>query len=287
MGFPFAFLVFVISLGIYEGANIKTPEMEDTECKASDKVSLFNTQGAGNETILVIGDHAADRTARKREKLWLSPPQDIATGQVDLEKISPAAYINKFTNEINISIPEEFVSNVDLTWRRMLQDVVGATSHGKEELQEWLQTGLSNGRPLKLQLMGLPPNMSFPVHAHPNIEMMFELAGSLSEVRLMNKVVSREFEKSNDGSALGPDLVELKKKQDAEGTPLFWQKNKMPKGRFMANLIGSVHQSFTGEDGATLFLLWGGKHANCSPEKSKGVSDLLNPYAGTNHASRI
>jgi hypothetical protein len=40
----------------------------------------------------------------------------------------------------------------------------------QKELDEYLETGLSNGRKLRLQVMVLPPGMYFKIHAHPNIE---------------------------------------------------------------------------------------------------------------------
>ena len=57
----------------------------------------------------------------------------------------------------------------------------------------------------------------------------------------------------------------------------------MPAGKYIANGVGSVHQSFTEEDGALIVVLYSGCHANirpaCCPTTGPGA-DLLRPGAG-------
>jgi len=54
--------------------------------------------------------------------------------------------------------------------------------------------------------------------------------------------------------------------------------------QFLANIPGSLHQSFTGEDGALVLVLWSGCHAHVRPEDCSDLtgpgSNLLKPGAG-------
>ena len=54
--------------------------------------------------------------------------------------------------------------------------------------------------------------------------------------------------------------------------------------QFLALIPGSLHQSFTGEDGALMLVLWSGCHAHVKPEDCTELtgpgSDLLKPGAG-------
>ena len=54
----------------------------------------------------------------------------------------------------------------------------------KDDLTEYLTTSLSNGRKLKWVLMFIPPNLTFSLHAHPNVELIVILEGSMHEYRL-------------------------------------------------------------------------------------------------------
>ena len=153
-----------------------------------------------------------------------------------------------------------------------------------DELDAWLDTGLSNGRPLKLVVMAIKPDVWFSVerisvgempreipfaqawfkvHAHPNIEFEQTLVGSLHEVRLCGDPPTLP-----DGDE-GPDLRRA----------LDWEAGTVPAGEFVVNAVGSVHQSFTEGDGALIVVLWSGCHANVRPEKCPS-SNLLRPGAG-------
>jgi hypothetical protein len=39
--------------------------------------------------------------------------------------------------------------------------------------------------------------------------------------------------------------------------------------------IGSVHQSYTGDEGALILVLWSGCHANITPEKCAGLCESV------------
>jgi hypothetical protein len=43
--------------------------------------------------------------------------------------------------------------------------------------------GTSNGRDMKWELMIIPPNKAFKLHAHPNIEVIYVVTGAIHEYR--------------------------------------------------------------------------------------------------------
>ena len=67
----------------------------------------------------------------------------------------------------------------------------------------------------------------------------------------------------------GPDLRRREK----------WEAGTVPAGDFVVNAVGSVHQSFTKNEGALIVVLWSGCHANVRPERCP-ASNLLRPGAG-------
>lgn len=56
-------------------------------------------------------------------------------------------------------------------------------------VQDWADfeahLGTSNSRSLRWDVMYIPANMSFPLHAHPNIELVLVLQGAIHEYRMM------------------------------------------------------------------------------------------------------
>merc|ERR1711957_179557 len=105
--------------------------------------------------------------------------------------------------------------------------------------------------------------------------------GELREVRLSNYIV-RDDEKfvmnpAMESGPLGPNLDELSKGESAKGAPFQWEKETVAKGYFLANLAGSVHQSYTGDEGATLLLLWSGHHADVNPDQCQVCCEELRP----------
>lgn len=52
------------------------------------------------------------------------------------------------------------------------------------DLNDFVSTGLSNGRKLQWVLMHIPPHIAFHLHAHPNIELITVLKGRIHEYRM-------------------------------------------------------------------------------------------------------
>ena len=210
-------------------------------------------------------DFSADAAARSllsRTSTFVSKPVPVPRGgAVDPSTLDPAALINSVAHETRFAI--ESAADFNARWRAALRERFEAQGV-VDELDAWLDTGLSNGRPLRLAVMALQPNFCFPVHAHPNIEFQQTLAGSFHEVRL------RGDPPTLPGGDEGPDLRRA----------LDWEAGTVPAGGFVVNPTGSVHQSFTEGDGALIVVLWSGCHANVRPEKCPAASDLLRPGAG-------
>ena len=199
---------------------------------------------------------------------------------MDLSTLDPAALINSVAHETRFAI--ESAAEFNARWRAALRERFEAQGV-VDELDAWLDTGLSNGRPLKLEVMALKPNVWFSVerisvgempreipyaqawfrvHAHPNIEFEQTLVGSLHEVRCGDPPTLPDGDE-------GPDLRRA----------LDWEAGTVPAGEFVVNAVGSVHQSFTEGDGALIVVLWSGCHANVRPERCP-PSNLLRPGAG-------
>jgi hypothetical protein len=71
-------------------------------------------------------------------------------------------------------------------FQQAMRDALGAyfTCNLHHQLEEFLNSGRSNSRALRWDVMNIPPKKSFKLHAHPNIELIYVLAGRLYEYRL-------------------------------------------------------------------------------------------------------
>lgn len=229
-----------------------------------------NKQKKGTKRTRKIRNNAAT-DLKRRESNFLSACLEIPIGPVDLASIDVAAFVNQFVSDTRYMIPRNDCVNFNRRYRRALK-MKAAACGAEEELATWLATGLSNGRPLKLQLMALKPLYKFKLHAHPNMEFEATLVGNLREVRLIGPPPTTDFPRSC--TLRGPRL----------SGPLEFKEAAVPAGKFLVNPIGSVHQSFTGEEGAVILVLWSGCHANITPGQCAGLTgsgaELLEPGAG-------
>ena len=208
-----------------------------------------------------VSADAAQKALLSRTSTFVSHSVPVpGGGPVDLSTLDPAALVNSVAHETRFAI--ECAAEFNARWRAALRERFEAQGV-VDELEAWLATGLSNGRPLKLEVMALKPNAWFKVHGHPNIEFEQTLVGALHEVRLCGDPPTL-----SDGDE-GPDLRRA----------LDWEAGAVPAGDFVVNAVGSVHQSFTKNDGALIVVLWSGCHANVRPERCP-ASNLLRPGAG-------
>ncbi|GFH43880.1 hypothetical protein CTEN210_00353 [Chaetoceros tenuissimus] len=184
---------------------------------------------------------------------------------------SPSDVINASQNETGLFVSESNQNQFDILYAKALHQAFDKSTRTKEELQEFLETNESNGRPLFMQMMMLKPSQWFRIHAHPTIEFVYCLHGSLHEYRMT----------SPDPFVNRNDL-----KGDEPQGPLICQETKFEKfslnqGETLVNEIGSVHQSFIGdEEAAVLLVIWGGCHANTHPSRVLSKDSRLRPNVG-------
>jgi len=132
-----------------------------------------------------------------------------------------------------------------------------AAKNCQEEWLDFVRTGRSNGLgTMQYALLTIPPNSTFPLHAHPNIEFIAVCHGNLYEQRLQGRPSTRDF--SRQANIFPMNLNHL--------TIDNFQSLLHPTGSLLVNEIGSIHLSFTKDDGCVLFVLWSGGHANVPTE---------------------
>ena len=130
-----------------------------------------------NDTTAEFSAEAAARSLLSRTSTFVSKSVPVpGGGAVDLSTLDPAALINSVAHETRFAIGS--AAEFNARWRAALRENFEAQGV-VDELDAWLDTGLSNGRPLRLSVMAIKPNDWFCVHAHPNIELMQTLVGTL------------------------------------------------------------------------------------------------------------
>ena len=145
------------------------------------------------------------------------------------------------------------------------------TNHQEQQRHqsEWTAfalTGRSNGRAMQYIRMCIPPSCSFPLHAHPNVECIYVVHGTLYEKRLvwthshdddpMHELVGDDDDTNGVGRLLNPSVTEYPLDLSQYPESLFVSRS-FGQGQVLLNEIGSIHRSYTQEDGAELFVLWG------------------------------
>lgn len=155
----------------------------------------------------------------------------------------------------------------------------------RADLDEFTSTGRSNGRAMKWHLMRIAPNTSFKLHAHPNIELIYVIRGTMHEIRLHDSQIPRRVfaVDEKEGPPLDGDIAEPLRfrhrstssvpnsvpssgdgSKDSESTK---DDHLYSQSRFLINERGSIHLTYTLDDGAELLVLWSGGHANIPPAR--------------------
>jgi quercetin dioxygenase-like cupin family protein len=131
-----------------------------------------------------------------------------------------------------------------------------------QDYKHFLETGQSNGREMAWIVISIPPNRSFPLHAHPSVEVIYVAKGVMHEARLNGTPPTRDF-----GPALeGPDLSDRPRNA--------FSHHAFSAGDMLVNEVGSIHQSYTKDEGCVLLCLWSSAHADI-PCCHMPKSDLL------------
>lgn len=211
-------------------------------------------------------DHAiVQNQINQGDAIYLGPPHPVE----DSKKLpSVAEVVNESAEKTGCIIPDEQKSAFDATWKSRLIETFERGGF-KTELDEFLNTSKSNGRKLQLQILVLPPDKYFKIHAHPTIEFELTLYGSLHEYRWITMCMP-----VSDLQVETPEGPEIQAKFP-------FDHRFVPQGQTMVNEIGSVHQSFTSKDiGCAIVLLWSGCHANTHPSRVFNTDPRIRPRAG-------
>jgi hypothetical protein len=155
--------------------------------------------------------------------------------------------------------------NKETYGERWLREV-RARFHEREAEAEWDaflgNGGTCGGRRLYWAVMQLPPGRSFPLHAHPCLEVIHIIRGRLHERRMLGPPLSLVEEEGKLVREMAP--VDLSR---AMPPPQF-RDGVFVEDSVNVNEMGSVHQSWTdGEEGCLLMCIWGGGHCNIEGER--------------------
>lgn len=199
-----------------------------------------------------------------RKEIFVGPVHEV-----DDPKSFPSVsfVINESVDSTGILVTPRLEKAFDDAWFQAMKASFSQKSNdAKQQLDDYLETGLSNGRKLRLQIMLLPPGRYFKIHAHTAIEFECTLKGSLHEFRWSFLVPP---EKLTGENPIGPEIAE---------TQLF-EHLQVNEGECLVNEIGSVHQSFTAKDDGecVIVVLWSGCHANTHPSSVKNTDCRLRP----------
>lgn len=165
-----------------------------------------------------------------------------------LESSYPIEFLRSFldsNDRKNIQLPSS--QNFTSCMKEVMDNYF---THNNDNLQnqqyEMLKaTNTSSGRHLRWDIMIIEPNASFRLHAHPNIEVIFVIQGTIHEYRLIGKPPKTEFSVDDN---VGPNLSNDPTVNFQHRSVKAFSQIDDIKSAFLLNEIGSVHLSFTKED---------------------------------------
>lgn len=119
------------------------------------------------------------------------------------------------------------------------------------QFEELKTTKCSNNRSLQWDLMLIKPNVSFKLHAHPNIELIHVIQGTIHEYRRIGDPIKTKFEITDK---FGPNLRDVQDNvfihREVKAVPLL--SSEMTEDKLSTSILinecGSIHLSFTRDD---------------------------------------
>ena len=157
----------------------------------------------------------------------------------------------------------------DATFSQEFRAALEAGLKTKAPLQheEFMREGTINDRLHQWVVLRLPAGTYFPVHAHPGLEMVYIVSGTMHEIRLHGK---QPAFKPVVGVP-GPDI--------SHGCEFVEQ--SFGPGTWLVNEVGSIHQSFSKDEDITLVALWPSGYVFFPPEHlPHGVFKPVNHNVG-------
>lgn len=107
----------------------------------------------------------------------------------DFLSMSPAKVFQQQLSEMYPDAPEIFATQQEKDqfdkefWRKLM------SSFSTEELFELFDRGSSNGHPLRLQILALPKDTAYKLHAHPNIELSIGMQVRFTSIRVFTPLI--------------------------------------------------------------------------------------------------
>ena len=149
-------------------------------------------------------------------------------------------------------------------------------AEAKRAIVELETYGTSNNRPLRYDIMKIRPNNAFPLHAHPNIEIVYVIYGSMHEYRYEGGALT-----TNYTDCIGPNMITMNTKTSkfihrVTRAATTEDSSLSDHYSFLVNELGSIHMSYTEDDGAVILAIWSGRHANV-PLSEYPVEGVLPP----------
>ena len=103
------------------------------------------------ERMAVILRRLRERTTNK---LSAELPITLGESGVDLSQVDVANLVNSMSDDTGYLIPDSDTAAFNRRWRRCMR-VAFERNGNVHEFEEWLRTGLSNGRELRVQVQSL------------------------------------------------------------------------------------------------------------------------------------
>ena len=168
---------------------------------------------------------------------------------------------NESSTSLTLHFSNDDIQTIASIWEEQCATATSPTNLN-DDLKEFLATAMSNGRSLQWSILECGPACQFQLHAHPNLEIIYAVKGSLHEIRMTGSPVTKQFsnDTTGDSKLQGPDLSALNRP---------WKFATLRGGDWLINEVGSIHKSFsaTNGDGCLLLVLWGGSHADVAPHQ--------------------
>ena len=209
-----------------------------------------------------------------------SEPEWTHGRDIQMATLSPSLLVQDHLNALFPGRAPILFPNVidqaqfDFDWRYTLFSRLPRT-----EIGSLLSHGTSNTHPLRLQLVACPPRTDFSLHAHAAVELDIPLVGDLYERRAVSLLPAEQLSRRVEhwvGAQGGlfatkPTAENLQTiARDLQDRVVFEEQGNMGafvdncvrQGRALVNEVGSVHQSYTAEEGCLLFVLGANVHAH-------------------------
>lgn len=186
----------------------------------------------------------------------------------------PAEFMNHELKSIGYHIDPNLFT---LALKQSVETYFYCNTMLSDDLNEFYRTRRSNDRMLRWNIMDISPNTSFKLHAHQNIEVIYVIKGTMHELRLANnhppikKVFSFDESTGPNLSGRSNQLIFEHRYTSAVNSNSLSPSScsqsstdliELYQRSFLINERGSIHLSYTSDDGALLLVLWSGGHGN-------------------------